>query len=132
MPESAKLSTPESACCLLIVDMPHAVSIVFYFDFDVHKLLIALMSREIEEADVVALERRLLQAMDICISKKKKIILARMEMERVQGTQKVYFSSELYLFVSFEEKNYIVHFDIINYYMLFQASNLRQDPFSKG
>jgi hypothetical protein len=55
-----------------------------------------------------------------------------MEMERVQGTQKVYFSSELYLFVSFEEKNYIVHFDIINYHMLFQASNLRQNPFLKG
>ena len=72
-----------------------------YLDFCNHSLFILPTCREIEEADVVSLERRLLQAMDICISKKKKIILSRMEMERVQGTQKVYYCYSLFVLANF-------------------------------
>lgn len=46
--------------------------------------------RDIDDADIAALERKMLQVVEQCVSKKKKIGLSRLEFDRLHSAQEVF------------------------------------------
>jgi hypothetical protein len=92
------VNLPYSYLSLFIRFGAYLINIVFSLlmtNFGLHLYDVILVNltimicREIDEADIKTLERQLMQSMETCTSKKKKIILSQMEMERIQGSEEV-------------------------------------------
>ncbi|RWR87264.1 GPCR-type G protein 1 [Cinnamomum micranthum f. kanehirae] len=73
------VNLPYSYLSLFIRLLPKIYHTFYFFE----------CGREIEESDIKALERQLMQSMESGIAKKKRIILSQMEIERTHGSEEL-------------------------------------------